>query len=127
MKIHEFNPIIYPYKLFVTFPENPTELNGKFKDNKDDLDFTYLKNDEYEAITQQVIEKQTENIGAIVLFYPKYNHSCKTISHEAFHVAEKIYNRIGADITDEPFAYLIGWVAECLEKVKIEYENSLLI
>ena len=47
----------------------------------------------------------------------------ETISHESVHVASCIFNDCGlrmgfADQQDEHFAYLVGWVAKCIDKVK---------
>lgn len=42
-----------------------------------------------------------------------------TISHEAGHVALRIYQHMGQDIcqcSPEPFCYLLGWAAECIYK-----------
>lgn len=42
-----------------------------------------------------------------------------TISHEAGHVALRIYQHMDQDIcqcSPEPFCYLLGWAAECIYK-----------
>lgn len=41
-----------------------------------------------------------------------------TCAHEALHVCMKIYSKIGEDVykndSNELFAYLLGWVTECI-------------
>jgi len=42
-----------------------------------------------------------------------------TVSHEAGHVALRIYQHMDQDIcqcSPEPFCYLLGWAAECIYK-----------
>lgn len=61
----------------------------------------------------------------------KYNHTINivgrnkkcdlinTISHEAGHVAIRIYQHMSQNIlpdSSEPFCYLLGWAAECIYK-----------
>lgn len=61
----------------------------------------------------------------------KYNHDIgivginkkldliNTVSHEAGHVALRIYQHMDQDIcqcSPEPFCYLLGWAAECIYK-----------
>ena len=61
----------------------------------------------------------------------KYNHGVgivgvdptldfiNTISHEAGHVALRIYQHMEQDVcqcSHEPFCYLLGWAAECIYK-----------
>jgi hypothetical protein len=54
------------------------------------------------------------------------------IAHESTHVALGIFDYIGSEVAandSEPFAYLVGWVFGCIDKVRkfkeVKYgENS---
>lgn len=42
------------------------------------------------------------------------------IAHESVHVATELFSEIGAIHTpdnQEPFAYLVGWIADCIHQV----------
>ena len=43
------------------------------------------------------------------------------IAHESAHVALGIFDYIGSEVTasdSEPFAYLVGWIFGCIDKVR---------
>ena len=49
------------------------------------------------------------------------------VAHEANHVADDLYNFIGAspDINNnEPHSYLVGWVAACVEDALAAQEDA---
>jgi len=118
INIYEFDPAIYTQKLWVCVGENFDNLNGLFSDIDDETDIDFGKFENYEAVTINAIKKETKDFGVLIIFKPKYI-DCKTIAHEASHAAGYIFHHIGADMDcGEPTAYLIGWVADCCEKVK---------
>lgn len=39
--------------------------------------------------------------------------------HEASHACDAIENGIGMEHGDEPSAYLIGWIASCINKARL--------
>jgi hypothetical protein len=120
--IREFKQPIYPYILWVAITDNPIELNDLFEDKDgSDLDFRYLKQETYETITRQARCKKTKKVGAIILFNPEYKMSYSLVTHEAYHAAERFYRHIEENIDGEPFAYLIGWIADCCDKMEKHY------
>jgi hypothetical protein len=47
--------------------------------------------------------------------------SASVIAHESVHIANFIFKSIQADLdidNDEPYAYLVGWIANEIDKVK---------
>lgn len=80
------------------------------------------------AFTDWGYDRETEKAVIIV----KYNRDSttkginkkvdlvNTCAHEALHVCMRIYSKIGErvyqDDSNELFAYLLGWVAECIYK-----------
>jgi uncharacterized protein YjaZ len=117
--IHQFNPEIYPVKLWVTITKNGEELQGRFCYlNGKDMDISLLKNNE--ATVYVIQQKDGERYkGIIIVFTEKKYMSVKTIAHEATHAARFIWDHLGEVFpSEEADAYLVGWVAKCCEIVK---------
>jgi hypothetical protein len=72
--------------------------------------------------------RKSDKMDALLV---KYNHGIgiksvnktldfiDTVSHEAGHVALRIYQHMDQDVcfcSQEPFCYLLGWAAECIYK-----------
>ena len=119
MKIHKFDPIIYPRKVWVLVTRSGGYLDEIFEHDCDLENFS----DNATAIVFPCILKETREFGVAVVFTYKKYMDVETISHESVHVASCIFNDCGlrmgfADQQDEHFAYLVGWVAKCIDKVK---------
>jgi hypothetical protein len=111
--IKRFDPIIYPPKLWVCVAEDFKVLNGLFSDIDDNTEIDFGKFEKYEAVTINVITKEPEEFGVLIIFKPQHL-DCETIAHEASHAAGYIFYHIGSDMdSGEPTAYLIGWIAKC--------------
>lgn len=118
MQIHEFDPQIYPVKLWITTESNNSVLSENFEwyyDNaKIEIDW-----DSSNAITGLVKQKSTSLIGVLIAFENKKSMTIKNITHEVSHAVDDVWNRIGEKkVGHEANAYLAGWMAECIEKVK---------
>jgi hypothetical protein len=101
------------------------QLNKRYSD-VDNQDFT----DDSSCIAFTDIGYDKKTGKAVIII--KYNHPCEvkdvdkrldlvnTCAHEALHVCMKIYSKIGENVykddTNELFAYLLGWVTECIYK-----------
>lgn len=116
MNIFEFDPQIYPRKLWVSVGASTEELQEKF--GKDDIkDF----NESYYAETYSVQQKEPLLGGTLIRFKDLAAMTTGNIAHEATHAALVIYDYIGGRIdysNQEPFAYLVGWLAKCCDEVK---------
>lgn len=128
MAIHEFNPTIYPRKLWVVKGVDSEFIKGKFcHRNGEDLDlFDDDDNPPVCSTFKNIQEKHSGDFGVLVYIYGQMNVG--HISHEAYHVASDIFRDIGAehDIDNqEPAAYLIGWCAKCIAAVN-EYTPSMV-
>lgn len=118
--IHEFDPVIYPRKLWIVATSNMRVITDRFLDKESKGEMTYINGDNFSAITQKVTEKGSLKYGVIIIFLSKYQMTTKLIAHEATHAARKIWNELGEDVIgEEANAYLVGWIAECCEKVKL--------
>lgn len=118
MAIFEFNPTIYPRRLWVVKGNDNEFVKDKFcKRDGSDIDFYDNEDDNPSLCTVfgNIKERETGNFGMLVCIYEdvQLDH----IAHEAYHIASEIFRDIGAehDIDNqEPAAYLIGWCARCI-------------
>lgn len=118
-RIHEFHPQIYPRRLWVA-------VGGTFKDIKSL--FTTMNEEELEyvenclATTYMVQTKSNEHyFGHLIWFLSAKDMTTANITHEAYHAASDLFGVLGCKQhydNQEPFAYLVGWVADCIDKVK---------
>lgn len=121
-KIYEFDPQIYPRKLWVTVGVPFEELKDEFED----IDKTPECVDASVDYTRKL---KPEVMGGVLVRYLNTDAmTTKIITHESAHIAVGIFDYIGAPIDvkhQEPFAYLCGWIAKCIEEVKqIETEHE---
>lgn len=127
-KIYMFNPVIYPFKLWVAVEPNPQDIIGKFygvsDGNTDELvafsESEFHKDSHTDATTYQV--RCDGKAGALVIIWFKKRFDVNGISHEASHVTDLMCEYLGVGgftfIDGEARAYFNGWVAECLDKAK---------
>lgn len=118
-KIYEFHPQIYPRRLWVA-------VGGTFEDVKER--FTAMNGEELEeaeyslASTYIVQTKNNEHyLGHLIWFLSAKDMTTKNITHEASHASMDLFGLLGCKIhydNQEPFSYLVGWVADCIDKVK---------
>lgn len=117
--IHEFDLVLYPRKLWITYDATPKELNRKFPYG-DDCGNPFEEESQNYASTYVTADRNKYK-GALIVFENKEAMNCKTIAHESVHAAGYICYTVGiqADFkNDEAFAYLTGYIAECCEKIK---------
>ena len=109
--IHEFDPCIYPRLLWVV-------KGGSLEE------FGELGDDEQKggAVTISAYDNENKK-GGFLVWFPKASEMSNLdwIAHESAHVALGIFDYIGSEVTandSEPFAYLVGWVFKCMDKVR---------
>lgn len=118
--IHEFHPSIYPRRIWVVKGCNKKIIKDKFSER--DGEEIVLKNEEgYESactVFPYVKLKENGKYGYLVCIQSRL--SAGDVAHESVHVATEIFREIGAIHTpdnQEPFAYLVGWIADCIQQV----------
>ena len=88
--------------------------------SSDDFDDIELKGDA--ATTYFCKHKPTDNMCVLIRFYDKRVMSdYGVVSHESFHAAMFILDYVGSGISvdyHEHAAYLAGWVANCINRVR---------
>lgn len=117
--IHEFDPVIYPYKLWVLVHKSPCSITERFKEYSGNI-IESIKRDTnmLEAFTMAVQGKEESKYGVIIYFRSKKSMSYAIVAHESSHAAKFLFDHIGADVKEhEPFEYVVGWIAECCERV----------
>jgi hypothetical protein len=122
--IHEFDPVIYPRKLWVTYDATSDELNeyfptGDINDNK------FKDETGYYGITYRTQNKDKK--GGVLIRFADNKESMQSwnMIHEAMHAAGHICDYVGIQAdwdNDEAFVYLTTWIVKCCEKVKIHNE-----
>ena len=119
IKIHQFDPIIYPFKLWVVVGASIDTLKEHFC-NLDNTELTYILVGTENAFVDYVINKSNSYIGAVINFETEEQLTIKNIAHESCHAAKYLFEHIGADVRPhEPFEYVVGWIADCCEQVKL--------
>ena len=117
--IHQFNPEIYPYKLWIVITADEKIIKKHFNDSNDEeLDVEIFSTSK--AITGRVINKETRDKGILIVFKTKRFITMNTVAHESTHAARFIWNMMGEKevIGVESDAYLVGWIAGCCENVR---------
>lgn len=120
VEIHQFDPVIYPVKLWVAITEDVQYLSERFVAHPSGKPLNNEPADSLFAFTQMVESKENGFYGVMIIFGEVENVISKYIAHEATHAARKIWDHIGERTTgEEADAYLVGWIADCIEKVKL--------
>lgn len=122
-QIHKFFPTIYPRKLWVAKKLSLEQVNdvfssyngGEVDDEWDDKMIGISK-----AIVFKAMERKSGEYGVFVLINDSLNIA--DIAHESVHVASCIFDDCGMTMgfgggKDEHFAYLVGFVADCIYQV----------
>jgi hypothetical protein len=117
IQIHQFDPVIYPIKLWIIKKPNLIEVKDKFLvHNNNELNIQNNKNAYASTYNKIVIYKETNKFGILILLHNKL--SISNISHEATHAARIIWDWLTENCTEaEADAYLVGWIADCIEQV----------
>lgn len=115
--IHEFDPCIYPRLLWVV-------KGGELEEIRKTLEFPELDEDQEKggAVTVSAYDNANKRGGFLVWFPKAFEmKNLDWIAHESTHVALGIFDYVGAKAecdNSEPFAYLVGWVFGCMDKVR---------
>ena len=122
LQIHEFNPVIYPFKLWIVVSKDLKAINESFT--------TLEGNEVYfdvpvgtDAWVGHIPLKYDGLNGILMVFKNKKEITVSNVAHETNHALKVIWDYLGEEtIGDEANAYLAGWIAECIWKVKLNKE-----
>jgi hypothetical protein len=123
--IHEFDPVIYPYKLWVVVAKSPIDIAERFNGyNNKPIENIVEDTKQLDAFVMQVQRKSDSMLGALIYFSSKHIMTYGIVSHECTHAAKHLFEHINANINPhEPFEYIVEWMADCCEVVK-KYKHS---
>ena len=126
IQIHQFDPVIYPVKLFVVKNSTPEVIHNNFQlPNGDSLN-TDRSIGAYAFTYSRIVEnKNNGKYGVLIRLFGKQLTS--ELAHEATHAVSVIWDWLGENnIGEEADAYLVQWVVACLEQVnKNKFKNLL--
>lgn len=111
---YEFNPVLYPISLMVAWGRDDKWSSEDFED----VEFT----DGNAATTYYCHHKPSGKMCILIRFCDKkYMADYSIVAHEAFHATLFILEHIGTSINvdfQEHGAYLAGWVANCINRLR---------
>ena len=119
--IYEFDPVIYPYKVWVIVTKKTDIITDKFLtyDGDEIREFDKMCN-KLSAYVFPVLTKDKTQYGVLIVFYSKACMTYEIVAHESSHAAKYLFNHINADMTEhEPFEYVVGWIARCIGNIKL--------
>lgn len=124
--IYEFDPVIYPFKLLVSRYFDANELGSMYyciddEENLIDSPDDFIPNRRTIARTLQCTPKDgSETCYLVLLYHPKVI-GIGTVSHESLHIANFVGEWLGflpkEANEDEPQAYLVQWLSNCIDSV----------
>ena len=110
----EYDPVIYPRKLWVHIGYDLKELAPKAFYNVVIGEKKYYSGVEY----GEVVRKIDDKYGILVSFTNRKYMTMDVCAHEASHVCDDLENALNIKHGDEPSAYLLGWIASCINKAR---------
>lgn len=119
-KLHEFELGVYPRRLWVAKGCKDKELSATFcyRDGLE-IEFGVEAGNEPAATTYpMVMLKENYNYGHLLVINEKIDVGM--IAHEAGHITTEIFRELGSYLdpnNQEPFMYLLGYIANCIDKV----------
>lgn len=127
ISIGQFDPGIYPRKIWVAKGGTIEQIQAKFTlPNGAPIRF----DGDFGAYVNTVMHHVTGKLGELI-WYPQANlMPIDFIAHEASHAALDIFedcNCIVDTRNQEPFAYLIGYIAKCIDQVKRNQHQEMEI
>lgn len=111
---YEYENGIYPQKLWVHIGKDLSKLINVEFDGCD------LPNDGYVGLAyDEAIRKSDKWHGVLVSFKSVKDMTMSVCCHEASHACDAIENSIDMEHGGESSAYLIGWIASCINKARL--------
>jgi len=104
-------------------------IKPKYKEIKDEISSEYIKE---LKITRKRFKKDNNNYAATcyrgrmktLLIVSELDSLYNTLPHEASHIARHIMHNIGADLDEEVFAYITGYISQFFFKCIDTYNED---
>jgi hypothetical protein len=122
---HEFNPVIYPLKLWISKHPVEEHIHERFEETNGKRLNIGGPGGIASTYDREVVQKSNSDYGVLITINRDLEIS--NIAHEATHAAYVIWNFIGEEkIGMEADAYLTGWIADCINQVdKNQFKDEL--
>ena len=117
-KIHVFDPVIYPVKLYIYTNPTNTSLKNDFCIWNEEECSEYEDGPTKASVLKDIVSlKSNGEYGILISIFNK-KLSISDIAHESTHAARIIWEWLGEDVSGvESDAYLVGWIAKCIYEV----------
>ena len=112
---YEYDPVIYPRKVWVHIGTNFKELASEIFEGELIFDDKTCDG----AVFEEVIRKSDDKYGILATFPSSKKMTMEVCSHEASHICDAIEKAIGMEHGGEASAYLLGWIASCINKARL--------
>lgn len=112
---YEYDPVIYHRKVWVHIGTDFKELASEVFAGELIFDDKMCNG----AVFDEVIRKSDDKYGILATFPSAKEMTMKVCSHEASHVCDDIEKAIGMEHGGEASAYLLGWIADCINKARL--------
>lgn len=119
---YEYENGIYPRTLWVHIGKDLTKLIETCFDGCEP------PNADYGGVTYcNAVRKGDDRYGVLVSFQSTKDMTMNYCCHEASHVCDGIEDAIGMEHGGEASAYLIGWIASCINNARLNIGNFIEI
>ena len=124
-QIYEFNPGVYPFKLWVCANPDESLTEKLFLDDEQ-----YTTSVHHNMLTTAGTNDTEARLGVVVFGHKKY-FTVQNMAHEAAHVADYYFESLAItkgcfSDRNEAYAYLVGWAADCMEQVRTNKAKILI-
>lgn len=134
-EIYEFNPVIYPTRLWVCKKPNTKDVASLFYPFNNDVEQVDSFGEVFEynsgkyANTVIVGNKESSMRGCLVSIFMPSQCGAGICSHEALHYIAYLSEQFGIPLgnfdTSEPLAYLEQWATNCINMVLIGHPERM--
>lgn len=122
--IHQFDPVIYPRKLWIVSTKDEKIIKNNFteRDGKEMVFEDSIGNEPIASVIS-CTQKGSGFYGFLIWIQDNKKFDVGSFAHESVHVASQMFYDMGmqmgfTDGRDEHYAYLVGWIADCINQVK---------
>lgn len=133
-KIYEFDPVLYPFPIHVTKDFDKEELKSIYKvlnssDVEEPITDEFDAPDTTTARFVTVVDEKSGSMCYLVLLFRPEVIGAGNAAHEAVHLANAYLQYLGfsspAAYNDEPYAYFVQWVTNCIWSVLIDEPDKM--
>lgn len=118
MKIHQFDPVIYPILLWVIDGMDIEGIRKEFRTINNDEPLIFIPSEGGTAYTQNRVICKDGEYGCLIVLVNKSRITAGMMAHEATHAARVIWDHLMEENTgSEADAYLVQWIVNCIEIV----------